>query len=150
MSVILAVAILLPTIHDVDTKDQLRIETIQQIQDHWAYVHHIHEVRRHRRQAARRAIVSTTYTPPVSYGACPTTWADEMLAVGFPPEAIPAMDCIIQRESGGDPNAVNRTSGACGLTQLWPCYGGAAWLDPITNLRQALVKFQASGFGPWS
>jgi hypothetical protein len=75
-------------------------------------------------------------------------WADELRAVGFPESAIPTMLYIIDRESGGDPNAVNSSSGACGLTQLYPCPPGG--LDPMTNLRYAYQKYLASGFSPWS
>lgn len=77
-------------------------------------------------------------------------WADELAAVGFPSSVIPTMLYIIDRESGGNPNAINSSSGACGLTQLYPCYGGSAWLDPMTNLRLAYQKYQASGLSPWS
>ena len=91
-------------------------------------------------------------TTPITHTSSSTAsggWADELRAVGFPESAIPHMLYIIERESGGNPGAINSSSGACGLTQLYPCYGGAAWLDPITNLRMALQKYHSSGFAPW-
>ena len=120
----------------------------------------------HRRAYLHRYIkhLRKTTTPVVSHAASPATppvqststtssssggWSDELRAVGFPESAIPHMLYIIDRESGGDPNAINASSGACGLTQLYPCYGGSAWLDPMTNLRLAFQKYQASGFSPW-
>ena len=134
----------LPTVH-AETKDQLKVETIQQIQAHRAYVRHIHKVWKHRREVARRQEARAATPPlPTSDGS----WADELASVGFPSSAIPTMLYIISRESGGDPSAVNPTSGACGLTQLWPCPGPGA-LDPITNLRYAFAKYQAAGFAPW-
>ena len=32
-----------------------------------------------------------------------------------------AFDNIVQRESGWNPNAINKSSGACGLFQMYPC-----------------------------
>lgn len=104
---------------------------------------------REKRRAARVPDVPTsstgaviTSTPTYSGG-----WGDELAAVGFPTWAIPHMLEIIDRESGGNPLAINPTSGACGLAQIWPAQSGC--LDAMTNLRMAYAKFQASGFAPW-
>lgn len=80
-------------------------------------------------------------------------------AAGFPESAISTMVYYASRESGFNPRAINSSSGACGLWQLYPCYGGSAWLDPATNARQAYAKYSAdvdpgpgytpAGFGPW-
>jgi hypothetical protein len=72
-----------------------------------------------------------------------------LLAAGFPESTIPTMLFYSHRESGNNPSAINSSSGACGLFQLYPCYGGSAWLDPATNARLAYQKYQASGFSPW-
>ena len=32
-----------------------------------------------------------------------------------------AKSCIYQKESGNNPSSINRSSGACGLGQAWPC-----------------------------
>lgn len=69
--------------------------------------------------------------------------------VGFPESAISTMIYYAHRESGGNPRAINPSSGACGLYQLYPCYGGSAWLDPLRNTQLAFQKYQASGFSPW-
>lgn len=123
---------------------------IRQLNHRRAY---LHRYIRHLRNPAPAAPTQTT-TSSSSASTSPTTtsgsgWADELAAAGFPSSAIPHMLYIIDRESGGNPNAVNPLSGACGLTQLYPCYGGSAWLDPMTNLRLAFQKYQASGFAPW-
>lgn len=113
--------------------------------------------------AAATPTVTTTTAPSISYSG---GWSEELAAVGFPASVIPTMLGIIDRESGGCPTAVNGLSGcpsyeaaagllasseshACGLIQAYPCYGGAAWLDPMTNLRVGFQKYQASGLAPW-
>lgn len=55
---------------------------------------------------------------------------------------------VFGRESGLNPNAVNPSSGACGLAQLYPCPPGG--LDPVTNLNYAWLKYVDGGysFGP--
>jgi len=124
---------------------------IRQLNQRRAYLHrYIRHLRKSTTPIVRQAAPSpsTANTSTTSYPSG-GGWADELRAVGFPESAIPHMLYIIQRESGGNPNAVNPTSGACGLTQLYPCYGGSAWLDPMTNLRLAFQKYQASGFAPW-
>jgi hypothetical protein len=115
-------------------------------------------------EAAEATTTVTTTAPSISYSG---GWADELAAVGFPASVIPTMLAIIQRESGGCPTAVNGLSGcpsyeaaasllasseshACGLIQAYPCYGGAAWLDPMTNLRIGFQKYESSGLSPWS
>jgi hypothetical protein len=62
---------------------------------------------------------------------------------------ISTMVYYASRESGYCPGAINSSSGACGLWQLYPCSGGSAWLDPATNARLAYQKYAASGFSPW-
>lgn len=68
---------------------------------------------------------------------------------GFPESALSTMLYYAHRESGNNPRAINASSGACGLWQLYPCVGGSAWLDPATNAHYAFLKYQASGFAPW-
>ncbi len=47
---------------------------------------------------------------------------DEWLAAsGIPREEWGYVDSIVQRESGWNPNAINKSSGACGLAQALPC-----------------------------
>jgi hypothetical protein len=51
------------------------------------------------------------------------------------------------RESHFDPNAINASSGACGIWQIWPAQPGCT--NPATNAALAFQKYQASGFAPW-
>jgi hypothetical protein len=67
---------------------------------------------------------------------------------GFPESIIPTMVAIAARESAYNAHAVNLSSGACGLYQIYPCPGLQA-LDPATNSALAYAKYQASGLQPW-
>lgn len=61
---------------------------------------------------------------------------DWMRAAGIPESDWWAVDSIVSRESGWNPNAVNPSSGACGLGQQLPCgKWPGAWNDPVAALR---------------
>lgn len=58
-----------------------------------------------------------------------------LAASGIPESDWTYVDSIVQRESGWNPNAVNPSSGACGLGQQLPCGKWAgAWNDPVAAL----------------
>lgn len=62
---------------------------------------------------------------------------DWMAAAGIPQSEWHYVDFIVSRESGWNPNAVNLSSGACGLAQFLPCShakAGANWNDPVNAL----------------
>ena len=68
----------------------------------------------------------------------------------------PTWQCIIRRESGGNPRAVNRSSGAGGLFQFlpssWRAYGGTGLPQNATVAEQwriALNAYARSGWQPW-
>ncbi|MEI6477909.1 MAG: transglycosylase SLT domain-containing protein [bacterium] len=48
-------------------------------------------------------------------------FAEKMVAAKFGQGQFKAFSAIVQHESGWNPNAVNRSSGACGLGQALPC-----------------------------
>lgn len=65
--------------------------------------------------------------------------------------------CVISRESGGNPHAVNSSSGAGGLFQFLPStwsslgYSGRPQDAPVSVQRQAFQKLYAqAGTSPWS
>jgi soluble lytic murein transglycosylase-like protein len=141
------------TTHDSDAR--VRILFVKEIKMHQIEVAAAKKHRRLMREkreaaAAAEAAEATTVTTTAPSASYSGGWADELAAVGFPASVIPTMLYIIDRESGGNPDAINSSSGACGLLQLYPCYGGAAWLDPMTNLHFGFQKYQASGLSPWS
>ena len=97
------------------------------------------------RDSQRAATRSTTTRSNVTVtGSCA-----EMKPAGFP-------DYIIQRESGGNPNAVNSNGGARGCAQIMPSHFGH-WSDgsPGTclglNYKDCWAKIYAQqGLTPWA
>lgn len=81
-------------------------------------------------------------------------WAAEVAEAGLPPY----FTTIIRRESNCQPGAINRSSGARGLTQIMPFHAGttcpgvsvSGLLDPMTNLRCAARIYAMQGPSAWS
>ncbi len=61
------------------------------------------------------------------------------------------VDYIVQRESGWNPNAMNPSSGTCGLVQIAPVHGAAytTCKDPVANLRWA-NSYAKNRYGSWA
>ena len=75
--------------------------------------------------------------------------ADWLAASGIPEHEWSYVDAIVARESGWNPNAVNKSSGACGLGQQLPCGKWAgAWNDPVAALR-AMNGYVHGRYGGW-
>ncbi len=69
---------------------------------------------------------------PYTGGGSKTDW---LAASSIPQESWGYADFMVQKESGWNPNAVNRSSGACGLAQALPCSKlGADWSNPVVAL----------------
>ncbi len=103
-------------------------------------------------QAANKAVNAVTGTATASAasnyqgGGTKEEW---MAAAGIPQADWPAVDSIVRRESSWNPNAVNASSGACGLGQQLPCGKWAgAWNDPVAALRaqHGYVKARYGGY----
>lgn len=60
------------------------------------------------------------------------------------------VDYIVSKESGWNPNATNKSSGACGLVQALPCskVPGNGY-DPVDNLRWA-NGYAVGRYGSWA
>lgn len=86
---------------------------------------------------AKSKIASVGVTPKASaLPAVTGTKADWLRASGIPESEWWAVDSIVSRESSWNPNAVNSSSGACGLGQQLPCGKWAgAWNDPVAALK---------------
>ncbi|MGP3536482.1 transglycosylase SLT domain-containing protein [Microbacterium sp. RD1] len=85
--------------------------------------------------------------PQYTGGGSPAEW---MAAAGIPESDWGYVDYIAKRESGWNPNATNKSSGACGLIQAYPCskVPGNGY-DPVDNLRWA--NGYANGrYGSWA
>lgn len=92
---------------------------------------------------------SSASAGPVYYtgGGAPAEW---MSAAGISEADWGYVDYIVTRESGWNPNASNRSSGACGLVQALPCskVPGNGY-DPIDNLRWA-TGYATGRYGSWA
>ena len=61
--------------------------------------------------------------------------SDWLAASNIAPENWGYADFLVQKESGWNPNAVNKSSGACGLAQALPCSKlGPNWSNPVVAL----------------
>ena len=80
-----------------------------------------------------------------------------VVATQFPPEQVDNALCVIDSESGGNPNAKNPNSNARGLAQImtsvWGPYFGWTYEDfynPELNVYAAARIWEMSGWTPWS
>lgn len=83
---------------------------------------------------------------PYTGGGNKTEW---MIAAGISEADYGYVDFIIGRESGWNPNSVNRSSGACGLAQAYPCSkvpGNP--LNPVDSLKW--VNGYVNRYGGWA
>ncbi len=79
-------------------------------------------------------------------GGSPAEW---MAAAGIAESDWGFVDYIVSHESGWNPNATNRSSGACGLVQALPCskVSGNGY-DPVDNLRWG-NGYAVGRYGSW-
>jgi len=119
------------------------------------------DFREHRRDVRRAAIAAAAEPEPApTYDPTPTSTgclSDAAIAAyaagaGFPPSVVPTMVYIAAHrngtgESGGCPGAINPSSGACGLWQIYPAQPGCT--DPATNAALAYSKYRSGGLSPW-
>jgi hypothetical protein len=79
-------------------------------------------------------------------GGAPAEW---MSAAGIAESDWGFVDYIVGKESGWNPNATNKSSGACGLVQALPCskVPGNGY-DPVDNLRWA-NGYATGRYGSW-
>lgn len=78
------------------------------------------------------------------------TKADWMRAAGIPEAHWSYVDSIVSRESGWNPNAVNKSSGACSLAQALPCSKiGPNWQDPVVALKW-MTNYVNARYGGWA
>lgn len=92
---------------------------------------------------------SASSSGPLFYtgGGAPAEW---MAAAGISEADMGYVDYIVSRESGWNPNATNRSSGACGLVQALPCskVPGNGY-DPVDNLRWG-TGYAVGRYGSWA
>ena len=92
-------------------------------------------------------------TPQLSRGNGGTEQWRTLVSTYFQPDQVDTMLCLMQHESGGNPNAQNPNSSAAGLFQImgfwWDQYGGNPY-DPETNVALAQVIYDQQGYGAWN
>jgi hypothetical protein len=103
-------------------------------------------------------VSSQTSVPPAPIPHIGCLTAGEVASyaskAGFTASEVPVMVGFAARESGYCPGAINTSSGACGLWQLYPCPGPQA-LEPMANAwlaREKCLAAEAAGrgcFAPW-
>jgi hypothetical protein len=101
-----------------------------------------------------RVTTTTSTTQPVTLTVSQPLIAKKTQHVAT--DGMGIWSCIIRHESGGDPHAVNRSSGAGGLFQFlpssWRAYGGSGSPQDASVDEQWRVAHNAyarSGFSPW-
>ena len=117
-------------------------------------------------QAARDAALKQQAAPPPQPAAAPPAPSgaggdiQRIILDAFAPLGAAAQQWalrIAKCESGYNPNAVNRSSGASGLFQFLPSTwrgtpqgsAGASVFDPVANAQAAAWLYQRSGPGQW-
>jgi len=84
---------------------------------------------------------------PYTGGGTKTEWLGASV---IPQESWGYADFMVQRESGWRPDAVNRSSGACGLAQALPCSKiPGQWNDPVNALNW-MNGYVNGRYGGWA
>jgi hypothetical protein len=91
---------------------------------------------------ASRQVIPTAKASAVPSGSC----QDWMVAAGV--TDIANAYTIIMRESGCNPNAVNKSSGACGIPQALPC-SKLGTSDPVEQIRW-MQNYVINRYGSWA
>jgi hypothetical protein len=79
-----------------------------------------------------------------------------LVAGHFPPEAVDTALCLMERESAGNPNAQNPSSGASGLFQVLPSWADNFGFRPVDlfvpehNVWVARQLYDDGGWNHWS
>lgn len=77
------------------------------------------------------------------------TKSDWLAASNIPESMWGYADFMVQKESGWNPNAMNASSGACGLAQALPCSKlGSNWNDPVVALNW-MNNYVNGRYGGW-
>jgi len=84
---------------------------------------------------------------PYTGGGTKTEW---LAASNIPEESWGYADFMVQKESSWNPNAVNVSSGACGLAQALPCSKiPGQWNDPVNALNW-MNNYVNGRYGGWA
>src|SRR5665647_200647 len=117
-------------------------------------VHAAHRVyvRAASRYREAKRVLSATRAAASLYGSGVARWVRLARGTGWPWSQIPTLMLVIDRESGGNPNAKNPTSTASGLLQLMSIHWAGKFnpFAPRLNLSYGCKLWRGSGWQPWS
>ena len=99
---------------------------------------------KHKKAHVRHAVI---YSDPWSY------LAYVVKQNGLSDYDYQVLSNIMRCESGGNPNAINSSSGASGLFQFlgssWAAWGQGSVFDPARNIEAAVRYYKVAGVSPW-
>jgi len=117
-------------------------------------VHAAHRayVRAASRYREAQRVLRATRAAASLYGSGVARWVRLARGTGWPWGQMPTLMMIIDRESGGSPNAKNPTSTASGLLQLMSIHWAGKFnpFAPRLNLSYGCKLWRGSGWQPWS
>lgn len=94
----------------------------------------------------KRIVQPVATQPPVAITGTKHDW---LTASGIPQIEWHFVDYLVGRESGWNPNAVNASSGACGLGQQLPCGKWPnVWNEPVGALID-MNNYVVARYGSW-
>lgn len=116
------------------------------------------EIRRLENQLSqKRYVLRETEAATKLWGLPVGRWVWLAKDCGWENHDIKQLMYIINRESRGNPNALNESSGAAGLLQFMPQWYHGMWrlppfdpFNPRTNLRMGLRLHKMQGWSPWA
>ena len=100
-------------------------------------------------QSAREQQQAKVVVPKNTAYAADVSKEQMMSAAGISAGDFYYADWLVTKESSWNPNAVNKSSGACGLAQALPCSKlGPNWNDPATALTW-MATYVKNRYGSW-
>ncbi|WP_338204503.1 transglycosylase SLT domain-containing protein [Candidatus Nephthysia bennettiae] len=141
------------------TERKHQVDTRQQLEDRFNQLVQLEAQRLQTAQQAQQQ--GTAPAPPPAAPAMASSGGgsiQDIILTAFAPLGAGAQQWalrIAKCESGYNPNAVNRSSGASGLFQFMPStwahlpWAGQSVFNPVANAQAAAYYYQHSGSGPW-
>jgi len=135
-----------------ETLEQEKHKNLEQIEDQKKTEDQLRkEIEKLQAARAEKARLAALTSSPKAFAAEPVkasgSCADWMAAAGIP--LTNATNTLIVKESGCNPNAVNSSSGACGIPQALPCSKiSHCGVDPVCQLKW-MDQYVKGRYGSW-
>lgn len=133
----------------VDELNKQKEELNKQLQAKQAEKARVAQIQAAQAQSAPKVVNNTAPAQTASVAAVSGSKYDWLSQAGVPQSDWQYADYIISKESGWNPNAVNKSSGACSLAQSLPCSKiGPDWRNPVTAIKwqYGYVKARYGGY----